>query len=524
LKSDSIRTKLNVFTLVVILVLAGGIASVYLADIYLSDTQNTYSTKITNSKGGVWNATEANLRSALNSVGNSTPGWISLPVGATITTMDRLDVWNYTTVYGNGATIRLGTAANCAVIGINGKTSGGSVNDGEHHINIYDLNIDGNNGSQTWNQYYFGIMITGNSNNITIRNVNINNTCTDGIWIYSISGQTGAKYITVDDCMVRDIHKYVGDFPGGVYCGGAFCKIINSDFIDCWGSGIVLENWNHPQYCHNNIVQGNTITGETSTGVWFESDHGHNNSANFNHIYKLNSTCYLASSTVYSRAMTLGQDDCDAIGNIIENVTDYAVDIDGVRVLFSGNRIMNVIGGAHSVKGTPIYIISPGTDYTISDCTIYGFTRYGIDTRSRGKIEGCTIYGGSRGVSISGFNNITIDGNKFYGCTDGILMSTTSRNIIITDNKFGGCTDGIHFSGTPRYLTILGNDLLNCTTNAINYAVQPTNSYIALNQGSSSMQIPTSVPTYLIAGAMYVNATTGDIAVYSGAAWIWTHG
>lgn len=484
------------------------------------------SKKIVNSKGHVYNATFANLQDAIDDVGNDT-GWISL-APTTYTVTSTLNIWNHTTIMGNGAVLKLGAAANCAVVGINMKAgAGGSANDGRHDILIENLKIWGNNASQTWNQYYVGIGITGNCHNITIRNVDINNTCTDGIWIYSIASQTGAKHITIDDCTVSNIECHLTDYPGGVYLGSSFSRVINCDFINCWGSGVIFENWNFPQYCHNNLAQGNTITGVTSTGIWWESAKGHNNTAIGNHIYNLNSSCYLASATVYSRALVMGQDDGIASLNTIENVTDMAIVLGYDRNIVSDNRIMNLAGGAHASKGVAILPASGAQYYTISGNHISKYTTYGISVfataGTHAVINGNTFIGGSRAISVStGCNNITISNNICLDQSSDGIMLYACKNITVTGNRCKTSGDGIQATGTCINVNIVGNNCLGSTT-PFNYAAC-TGSILSYNLGYFTVQLPTSAPATAEAGMMYVNTTTGDIAVYSGTAWIWTHG
>ncbi|HUT00432.1 MAG TPA: right-handed parallel beta-helix repeat-containing protein [Candidatus Thermoplasmatota archaeon] len=534
------RTKIEAIVAVSILI-AVSIGSVF-AVRTITDSSDTIYTTITNSKGNSWTATGANFYLAYYDLNSTNGGWVEAPGNLTLT--KPVNLVNYTEIRGYGVNNTIFYRANgwddtMFVAGWNGHDAAGpgGPTSGRHHIKMTGITFDGNNVSNTWTQYSFIIGLSANTNNITFRDCLFRRSLSDCIWTWRFAGQTtGLENIIVDACTFIDTEKYVGDYPAGVFVGGRFFKITNSHFIDCWGSGVAFEsNSASNYYCRDNIVQGCTMTGETATGVWMENGDGSNNTVMGNLIHNLNSSCYAhagiaAANRAYAKPILCGQDGSIIIGNRIENVTDYGIVMGGARSICSDNIIMNVIGGHvdNSYRGMGIYILAPISYSDIHHNTIIGHTAYGIVTSTsatvtNNAIDHNIIVGGTRGISLNGVNNNTIKDNQIAGSSSYGISSNNGRSLMISNNKITGCTPGLKFTGTNKWLTVIGNDVAN-NTGTITYTTSPTDSTIALNLGSPSMTLPIYPPAYYVAGSMAVNITTGDIAVYSGAAWIWTHG
>jgi parallel beta-helix repeat protein len=236
----------------------------------LSDTQNTYYTRIVTSLGGVYTATAVNLRTAVNSLANTT-GSVYIPSLITIT--DTLYVGEGCTLYSDG---------NGGLTQANGNNKTLLRNyAGKDNINILNLRLEGNGVNQpewwhlaAWTMFAYGIYFTG-SDNVKIDGCFINDSACGGILIYQ------GDNITIQNNRIWNSGKLYKDSGTGftqwqanhIYTYNCSNILIEDNIcFYSYACGIVVEGelsapfrWRN----YNWIVDGNTVT-DTGYGYYFE--------------------------------------------------------------------------------------------------------------------------------------------------------------------------------------------------------------------------------------------------------------
>lgn len=130
-------------------------------------------------------------------------------------------------------------------------------------------------------------------------------------------------------------------------------------------------------------------------------------------------------------------------------------------------------------------------------------------------------------IYVASCNKGQISGNYLYGGSNwgyGLLLSSSKRF-----NVYGNTIEqsaantpdyAITESGTADY-NFIHDNYLNMTTATAKITRVGANTIVTGNYGNYSLYLPSVKPAAPVAGMIYVNTTTGDIAVYTGAAWVW---
>lgn len=484
------------------------------------------SKKIYNSKGGIWNATGANLQLAIDDLKTVTHGGtVYIPSGVIEITTTLTIRHNGTSLKGAGNTtvLRLGNAQNKDLLQIGyGADISGST--GANNLTISDITFDMNNANNDAiaDNNRNAIDIRGYSRDITIRDCQFIN----GISAF-ILGQIFTSYITVDSCHFSGMEVTAGYYPGAIWFEGDYCIASHNMIRDMYACGIIFESGSanyRSDYC---IADGNIITGVCAFGIYMEgSERSGNGTIVNNFIYNINSTAYQGVGVYTAGILAMNN-------SIVSNNRIQTVYMNGIyakyNCIITGNNIKNVWGtGADGVEGAGhgIYhdygkaIISNNWINIVRDCGIYGPNGYqyvsdniikdygyigvykceeiknnkimnggdyGVHTTN--DIQGNYIYvfrlegikpinpysvisGNtisnvtlSSGIGIdilAAAHNSTINGNVITGVKYAISLYD-AKNITVTGNKCYSCTNGIDERGTCTYTIAVANNCKGCT-------------------------------------------------------------
>lgn len=122
-------------------------------------------------------------------------------------------------------------------------------------------------------------------------------------------------------------------------------------------------------------------------------------------------------------------------------------------------------------------------------------------------------------VQKGGYNQV--NDNMFRGYDTGIVVEylASSGKNVISGNVIHDSDYGIKIEGSTDYNIITDNIIHSPGIEGING--EGSHTIINNNIGHGGVVIPTVAPDTPIDGSVYVNTTTGDIAVYDGSSWIW---
>jgi parallel beta-helix repeat protein len=477
-----IKTKFNAFVLIGILMLANGIASVWLADIYLSDTQNTYSTKITCSNGNVYNATEANLQAAITAIGND--GWIECPEGKISLTGDialsgntnlilrgygtELEVANSAAFAGSA----LFTLYNCAFITIEG------------------FELDGNHPYNTTSaEAYAGIDIRKTSNS-TFKDLEIHHVLGDGIVIEDATELTLNDENSSNNLVTRNFIHHIGEVFDTVSAGDAGVRVMGASHmcnnvfsyntidmirehgIKIYGYASIgaSKYWLHD----NNKIIGNMIS-NCNQGNWDLSDNVYGTG-----IYAGGAGTKVDGNTIYmNKLMEHGiqaQDASVVINNNIEFMENMHSSFAGI---YMQSTAATVSSGGVSIS----HNIIEGHDYTntrgitlegsvgcaqnssvayniirnVSSIAITGWVLKHCDI-SRNIIFDC----GSDAINVENAGYCSINYNHVQDAGDEGLSITSCKNSSFDNNIIERCAgEGVVVSGACSHISISHNTINN---------------------------------------------------------------
>jgi parallel beta-helix repeat protein len=205
---------------------------------------------------------------------------------------------------------------------------------------------------------------------------------------------------------------------------------------------------------------------------------------------------------------------------------NYGIKVDGNSTV-TGNTVESYGTGRFEYG-----VYQSAGKYTVISGNILAFCYTGIRVNGPyAQIENNILkscgFSNSPGIQITACNFSIISGNNLYDNDRGIRLyrtcnSTISDNIIDANDA----TYGIYEDTAPCDFNSISfnNMLLSSTpTTSITILKASGNSSALFNHGCYK-SMWTHLMANPIAGAQYCNATTGDTAIYSGAAWIWTHG
>jgi parallel beta-helix repeat protein len=489
---------------------------------FTSGSYFNLSKKITNSKGGIWNATESNLQLAIDDLKTvSHGGTVWIPVGEISITTTLTIQHNGTNLIGcgNRTILKLGNAQNKDILQIGYYDSTGANNLTISGI-LFDMNNANNDGTHDNNRN--SIDIRGYSRDITIRDCFFKN----GIGSYIVCGRY-TSFIDVDSCNFYGMENTWNMFPGAIWFEGDYCIASHNMIVDTFACGIIFESGTSGSYANYNIADGNIITGNVAIGVYMENGRSGNGTIINNQIYNINSTAYQNNASICNAGI-LAQNNSIVSNNRIDTV--YQMGIQSRNdVIITGNNIKNIHGtGVDGVEGAGhgIYadygtsIISDNKIENVRDCGIYGTNGnqyvsdniikgygyigvykceivknnkiinggdYGIHTSNDMqenyiyivRLEGikpinpCSIISDNTITNITlsnGFgidilaaaHNCTVNGNIITGFKYAISLYD-ARNTTLTGNRCYTCTNGIDERGTSTYTLCVANNCKTCT-------------------------------------------------------------
>ena len=517
---------------------------------------STDQTFITTSNGNRYNATSAGLQSAL-AVG----GYIQCPE-MNVTVTSALQVHSGTTLKGMGNRTILYLAASAA-----DNYDIMNITTGSNNILIerikFDMNEPGVSGS-----YVCGIYLKTYTKNVTVRDCYF--TRIEWYGIDQASSSTVSN-LTVEGCYF-DRAKQSG-YGGAIAFRGKDNIARNNRIYNLYATGIVMEGG---FFTLRNIIDGNIITGPVSVGIYSEATGKSSGSIIVNNIVSnINNTAYSGSPDGIG---ILATNNCTVSNNFVNNAARGGIKIDGDNATVSAN-VINEIGygytGGFGINGGSNSIIT-GNKIRNQLTGTASRPTYGITFGDMCVITNNHLYAGGVanfdiGLYNAGGGNCTISNNYIEGATTGLRLD--GRYAIISSNVFydaAASNNAAIFINSGKYSTISCNSLqsvdrgirlyksTNCTVtgniidaNDATYGIYEDtapcdfntitfNNMLLSNTPATSITILTAsgnssslfnrgcyktMWTHLmanpVAGAQYVNATTGDICTYTGAAWVW---
>ena len=509
--------------LITILILSGmGVMSVTRT---ITDTSDTIDTYIRNSNGKYWEATEANLISAIADITGK--GWVEIPNMITIT--DTLIVKSGLTLRGrgDGTGLYLADGSNCAMIQNTNwdDWTGTPTFYADENINIENMVLDQNDPNQAvytnvgnYALCYHAIRLF-DVRNVTISNCIFRDIVADGVDVnvgsnihvddnefYNVG--LGFDDGTATEVTTRCAYFFFGDnvsFNRNI-CKNLHCSAVSiepygakkfsvienfqilDNFIDgCW-NGVWIEGHgsSDKESVRNGIISGNVITNVTN-------DKG----------YKLTNIgmCNAIGTVRFTYDITISNNIINYGGNFTDSTKGKGIWSYGENITIANNEITD-IGGYGIVANMSSTVIGN----TITDCTNYGIymviptadcdinvmspdvsdnrivdtvggiqfkesVSTSIDTTmksgicSRNTILGCDKTGGEYidGIYVKIYN-LTVSENEIHGGQFGLKLEGSWCDI--SNNKIYDSNDfGIkaYRSGGIKYCKFIGNSINECT-------------------------------------------------------------
>lgn len=474
------RTKIEAVAvgLLLILITFGSVFATYRTITSSSDNASVF---IRTSNGGMYNATAANLQTALTSLSTTNGGTVWVPP-CNLSVSTSLSLVNNTHLIGAGKNSILFKAddANVVIISIHGQSN----------CTIEKIMFNCNNIDQS---AYTGAI------DFTQASWSRNDTIKDCYFYRSnksfIDCQERTAYITIENNYFDNISTSA-NYPGAIWLSGSYCTIKNNVIKDTYANGIVVESSTPtfvPSYGH--IIDGNIIYGRISVGINMETAKAENCTITNNKIFKLNSSAYAGvpystgiaaytGSTVSGNELHNMQDGISPYGanvisgNIIKNVQRYGLNLYstfGANAGLSKNIVSNNI---ISIAKMGIYI-SQG-NFLISGNYINATTSHGIADYNSAVYASCVITGNT----VRFFGGYGIFGSTYDEITDNVVTNATAggsgiyKGKLIADNYIFNCQEGI--KQTLSDSVIIGNAIASCQAQGI-YASSLNNIVVSGN-------------------------------------------
>jgi len=516
----------------------------------ITDSSDSIYTSIVTSAGGVYPATFSNLITVC-AIPNIK---IQLP-SCNISITDTFPISSGITLSGcgNSTIFYFATGTNKDMITINSKD-----------VIIENIKMQFNGAGQT-STTNLSIIRLGTCNNILIQRCSFWNG--HGNLIEDTFNKV-SKNVTIVDC---DFHGREARYWGGAIHTWNKDWIIKNNFIEnTYACGIVIESGTTYPTAGTTIIDGNRITGNIGTGIYMEHLGGQTYSKGGKCVIVNNIITHLT-GIAYGATTAIGillSENSTCSNNIISYIDHIGISVNGNNSIISNNIITKITGISSygillSGTGTLKTVTIDGNSITtVNGIGIYGGASWTHSVITDNKIRNCTsigirsfvsesiisnnfLYNVSAGITTdsTSYNSITgnhienlknTDGIKVYLVSNSTIIGNVinsiitydgieiadSKNITVASNIIRAA-NGVRETGISNYNLIVDNNVMSCTAKITRTGAK---SIISSNLGFFTFQYPTTVPTDLVAGSCYVNTTTGDIAVYSGAAWIWTHG
>jgi parallel beta-helix repeat protein len=471
----------------------------------ISDSSDTIFTKITTSAGGVYDATWANLKTAVESLTNG--GTVKIPVcNLTITST----LWvNHSgiTIQGSGKAMRISSlyTKNATIFWIGANLPNGVIKIGGTTApwkfyfcdTFEDFTIAGNHARS---YTAVGINLT-NADSPIVRDITFIGVKGTAIWCNNVRAPR------IEDCdfgncgLISGSRAYIyfmGDFDtttvpivtGCIFEPGFYCFINSSQTSP--GKGYGSSNGK----IISNYFEGNSsiLYAVIPTQFMIIQNNCFLNDCNVSYIY---------SPTYFGRWLLIN-------GNTFSEGASGGITEDYAQISLAAcydNKILNNF--FYSSVRNGIYLNANCKNNTISDNIFDNMGGRGIYSWAENTLISDNIFKSiptgfaSDYYAIhlrAGANNNSIEDNKFIGCERGIYLATTTCNTTITGNTFYKIVDGSSY---------------------IIYGVN-ADDFITNNPGCDIFMWParTTIPLSPIEGQYYVNSTSHHLYCYLNAVWV----
>ncbi len=341
------------------------------------------------------------------------------------------DDWDFTGSHKNIEVFGLGE---CSVITLNNSANTNIIElSGSDFITLRDFKIDGNSANQASGGK--GITSTSGANDITIRNMHIIDTRSEGIFLNLGSGRFIENNLIENGANDDGIELFK---PTDYTIIG---NVINNPF----DNGILIQGTpNDNGIISNNIIK-HVITDEKA-GIFVT---GGSKVVISNNVIFDGANTSLGTNGILSR-----NNYSTIIGNIIYNVTGAGIEVQGT-VIVSGNSILKVSSSDASSSGISI---NSGRDIVITNNYIEGTSLNGIKMSASGNLTNVIVSNnivknsGNAAIFIQAASNVIVDGititnnrlyddqtvpTQDYGIRDGNGGGTVF-NVIISGNFYRG--------------------------------------------------------------------------------------
>lgn len=434
----------------------------------ITNTGDNLTLFITCSNGNYYNATSANLNTAIWSLNATNGGRVHIPTGNYTITVP-LKLINNLKLTGDGVNktiLTLGAGVNNHLV----------IIDGKKNIQISDITFDLNNASQAQPPTYANWSIIYQTNfckNIMIEHCSFYHGI--GSLVYDDQSHPSSN-VTVQYCYFQGKqHNWYG---GAISFAGWYSTARCNYIANTWATGIRVCGTTpydpKPQYC---TIEDNYITGQIGHGIHLEQ--AHNCTVNNNYVVSCNSTSYTGA---FTRPQGIGGDGTGNYGSGIvadwgNTITNNHVSNEQYRAIGSEGKGIITGNNIQNHQGKVVIQLGPGdvcTDNKINNSQLTGvnlYPKYGIWVYSSGSIFARVV--------IRGNSMICRAPNRFN--TAIYFNAPASDGSLITDNYINRADVGIRISNSSRSIDCTDNVIINTTSIAI-YPDGLSSSAISLNQ------------------------------------------
>lgn len=413
------RTKVEIFGAIIFVAMLVAVSAAAVTRTITDTSDNSY-TFIRNSNGNYWEATGANIQTAINDLGSG-GGTVYLPSG-TITLTAFIEVGNNVKILGSGVGGTTITAANAFasyMFRVNGK----------HNATISDLTIDGNDVMGNL------IYLTGKSADCTIQNVYLRDSKSNCIYtsggcercIFDNIRATGVDGSSYEAFAIADIYDstfsnlIAWDATMGVdFHNVKNCVISNIEIFDC---NYAIKFWGEGDYTTDILVSNincyDLRSGDNTGGLWIKNV----KRSSFTNIHIRNSHGIVID----------GSEDINLDNFYIENALGVGLYLDSD---IGSNYRININNGIVKNSISDGILIGSAQYITVANCQILNSGNY-------------NYVGNSNHVKIS--SSRFLDGNSY-----GLIIADTDYINIIDSEFIGNALDGIDLTigGGSSYYTI----------------------------------------------------------------------
>ena len=464
---------------------------------WITGSHFNLSSKITNSKGHVWNATGANIKLAIYDLGNTTGGKVWIPPGTFYFT-STIYLTNKTSIIGAGqeSTVLKAGTGYASTVGLLSKYPGNNITIKDMTINMNDTNSG----------FYFS-----RTRNITIQNVCVrdivgngfyfSNNCTgiimSDVRIYNVSDIQGIGIRWSNDSVFNNIVFINGS-------GTANCAIdASTGCKNLTFNNIVIKDYQRGiKTTYNNGTMFNNIFIENAVGTYgMDIQYAHHCTVN---NIMVRGSSFSISGSDHVNVNNLDSYNSATYGLVISTSSRF-VNVNNAIIRYSTNQPLS-IGTSNNFTLNNVQVLNPTTysyittckDFRLSNCNFMSSASYGIDLVGNNQfmitgcifelntnyaiitslgapnhnytISDCIFRSNSNGIYMADDTNVTITGCRFLKNTNAAIhMETTTRNVVVTNCVMTNNMNGFELSATRNLL--VSNCIIDRSTGSGVYTV-----------------------------------------------------